>query len=166
MSGEIVVSKVFHLQLRRPQSFAVAFLIQKAGEFVLLSLCLALTAYFVGRTPEGVGWFPPQPSLALALRVGFQTTVLFFLFTLYPVVTLLAVWTYRRLLGVSVPIASALVSFAYVLLWLSLMPRGIGYTHPGFWTVTAIMVVFIWASAVVLYPPKRAQTPPQVPAGG
>jgi hypothetical protein len=151
------------------ESFTLAFIVQKVGEFVLLSVCLA-AQFFIGsrfaehadRADWGVVALHQQSmSVQEAIGGGLAVTAAFFLFTLYPVVTYVVVALCRALLRSTMrpglPWISALVSVQYVLLWVVM--TGFDFRLVPYWIVTAITAAFILASSYLLYPPKRVATP-------
>lgn len=143
----------------RFENFGQAFLVQKLGEFLLLSLCLGVHLYFGSRQPDPSEWGifgsgNVNVGISAALQAGLAGACVFFLFTLYPLVTLLIVAMVRKSSApLLLPWFSALVSVSYVGLWVFV--TRFEFVAP-FWIVTAIMAAFIVGSSVLLYPPGRS----------
>lgn len=143
------------------KSFILAFSLQKLLAAVLLSICMTIQFYVGSRTDNAESWgaFGPTPySFWYSLQGGVELTIIFFLFTLYPIATFVTVALGRSFVGSEapnlVPWLSAALSVLYVLYW-------VGSLHFPFsapyWIVTAIMAAFIVISSAALYPPMRAK---------
>jgi hypothetical protein len=144
-----------------PKTLLRAIIIQKTAEFFLLAILLAMVLFFGKRYyphPEALGiFFTGNITAPLAIAGGAGAALAFYLFTLYPIVTLLLVILYRKFLGENrwiISGVSALISLIYVLMWVEIFK--FDFQLP-YWAVTAIMVLFIYASSVALYPPRRVE---------
>jgi hypothetical protein len=145
------------------RSFISAFIIQKMGEYFLLSACLAVQLYVGTRLPDPTEWEVfggPNIDVFTAIVASVTGAGIFFLFTLYPVVTFVFVALGRKLLGVGgrrlLPWLSAAVSVGYVALWVCVTQYNAKVVP--FWIITLVVGVFIVISSALLYPPVQSPT--------
>ena len=151
------------MKARRFKNFIPAFLMQKIAEYSLLSICLAVQFYIGSRLPNPMEWGVfngVNVGWLRAISGGLAVAFAFFLFTLYPVVTLAIVALCRKLLGSAaqnfLPLVSSSVSVAYVVFWVVI--TSFDFQIVPDWIVTAIMAAFIFVSSVALYPSARTAT--------
>jgi hypothetical protein len=140
--------------MNQASSFLVAFFLQKIGEFILLAAQWAIIDYVGARSDYywSINFWNLHTPLQAAMR-GVYAASAFFLFTLYPVITPIAIFLMRHFLAPLSPTALAAtatficVAFAWYILLIFAVP-----TNFAFFIITAIMAAFIYWSSMKLYP--------------
>jgi len=121
----------------------------KLVEFVSCSILFAFLIYLF---PEPPYYYAEKVDFGSALRGGLLATSLFFLTTLYPIVSFAAIFAVvvlqfrsRLLLGA----AAALFSMGYVVLWVVVLDLSYPFS---FWVAWFLMGLIIFFSGLALFP--------------